>query len=369
MILSADRTPPAHTRFLWTFGGKIPCPSAQISAEEFIQGCQFLTWQWRLLPITLPRFLRYHPQFQQTEEARKLGDLSLALQEWAKLQVKFAQPLVAALEKQGVPYALLKGSAVRAVAYRGHECRASMDVDIAVPRSHVHVAESLATEQGFLPAAFDAARAHYRVASDVERAIVEARHYELAQLVRRQLATDVHEEARAAILRSFPLMRWVPPSWHLTDAGELACYLTVDIHHGISPEIPVVDLVASSSTTICEGARASIPSIAWLVFHLIYKIYWEGVYSYRKGGYQYADLIRLAERIEGEAARQLVALLREYNLVAAGYYVLRRLISDFACDLSPEITAFLADAAAAPQVAPLEANDLGDMWPKLWGFR
>jgi len=106
------------------------------------------------------------------------------------------------------------------------------------------------------------------------------------------------------------------------------------------------------------------------VFHLIFKLYWEGVHNYRKGGYQYADLLRLIEHLSNKAALSLIDLLEKYRLEAAGYYVLRRLDTEFHFRLPPSLKEFIRVTSIAPSNEfPNEVNDLGDMWPKIWGYR
>jgi hypothetical protein len=108
----------------------------------------------------------------------------------------------------------------------------------------------------------------------------------------------------------------------------------------------------------------------WAAFHLIFKIYWEGVHNYRKGAYQFADLVRLSPKLQGREVSRLADLLEQYGLEAAGFYVLRRLEPTFGATVSPELRALIDRLAVPPADRfPEEVNDLGDMWPKIWGVR
>jgi hypothetical protein len=103
---------------------------------------------------------------------------------------------------------------------------------------------------------------------------------------------------------------------------------------------------------------------------LIYKIYWEGVHNYGKGAYQFADLVRLIPATTELTFARLVRILETHRLEAAGYFVLRRLKQNFGLVLQPEIETFLEHAShGPPDREPFQVNDLGDMWPKLWGAR
>jgi hypothetical protein len=107
------------------------------------------------------------------------------------------------------------------------------------------------------------------------------------------------------------------------------------------------------------------------MLQLIFKLYWEGVQRYRsRGVYQFADLVRLIEQIEGDVATKFFRLIEQYDLEAGAYYVLRRLETDFGLKLGPDLRDFLTRASVPPaDYLPSEVNDMGDMWPRLWGFR
>ena len=356
-----------RTALGWLLGDGSGTRPRAMSPPEAAETCRFLRRNWRILPLTLPRLLEI-PGAGDDETVAELADIAESVQAWARLQIRYTGVVATELDGAGVPYALLKASALRSF-YPCPERRGAMDIDIAVPAAHLRAAEEVARAQGFLPAAYDRATGTFRLARPHERAIVEAQHYELAQLVRRQ-RVELPAATHQAVVRTMRHMQWHPPSWHLTADGELACYLALDVHHGLSPEIPVTELVAGAQPGPPGPGQVRLPPTAWLALHLIYKIYWEGVHSYRKGGYQYADLIRILPHLDATAARELTGLLRRYHLVAAGYYVLRRLVGEFGLSVDAELEAFLEEAAVPPIGAdPLEANDLGDMWPKLWGLR
>lgn len=59
-----------------------------------------------------------------------------------------------------------------------------------------------------------------------------------------------------------------------------------------------------------------------------------------------------------------------YRLEAGEYYVLRRLETEFGLALNPELRDFLTRGAIPPaSYSPEDLNDMGDVWPKLWGLR
>jgi hypothetical protein len=147
--------------------------------------------------------------------------------------------------------------------------------------------------------------------------------------------------------------------------------VTLDIHHGICLDIPVDEMVDSARQEEHHGYTAWIPQPEWMMLQLIFKLYWEGVQRYRsRGVYQYADVVRLIGQIEGDVATRLFEILKQYELEAGAYYVFRRLETAFGLKPGPDIRDFLTRASIPPDDAlPTEVNDMGDMWPRLWGFR
>jgi len=161
-----------------------------------------------------------------------------------------------------------------------------------------------------------------------------------------------------------------PFLWHELPGGELACYVYADIHHGISLDTPVEPLVRSARRVRTSGGTVRLPALEWMLFHAIYKLYWEGVHNYGKGAYQLADVARLTPLLDAAAAERLVSLLREVNFCAGAHYVLRRLEPELGVALPPPLRAFVERTATPPPGREaFELNDLGDMWPKLWGHR
>lgn len=110
-----------------------------------------------------------------------------------------------------------------------------------------------------------------------------------------------------------------------------------------------------------------MPSLPWLAFHVIYKLYWEGVHAYGKGLYQYADLCRIVRCMSASDMEGLVVLLDEANLRAAAFYVLRRLPTDFGTTLPAILAQYVRDCGKPDHCDAVACNDLGDMWEKAMG--
>jgi hypothetical protein len=243
--------------------------------------------------------------------------------------------------------------------------RAAWDLDIGVPKSTLSRAEALALSVGYQPAQQNAQSGRFYAADPKLRADVEAEHYELGFLVRRLQVTNLSSETIAALRDEV----WTHKYWFDINSDAPCCYASVDIHHALSLDIPLAELLSHTRKLHVAGETFTVPDDAWLAVHLVFKLYWEGVHSYRKGLYAYADLIRLIPRLESEPFERVTAILEKHNLLAAGHYVFRRLPL-FGLDLPDHIVHFIEATASPPLTTePLQANDLGDMWPKLWGRR
>lgn len=355
-------------RFAWLLGTDKAKPGIRFAPEQIEPACTFLLRNWQVLPITAPKFLDWvDRKHQDHPEVAHIRDVTIAVRALARMQMLLSNRFVTELEQQGIPYSLMKGSSASLTLYPEPDLRSGLDVDVAVPRRYVRRAERIAREHGFVPAAFDQENRHVYSVSDADKRAVEAGHYELVCLNRRQVVQGLSPEVDAAIRRSIP----VPRAWHETEDGELACYVTLDVHHGICLDIPVDEMVDSAAKETHHGYTAWVPQPEWMMLQLIFKIYWEGVQRYRsRGVYQFADLVRLVGRVEGPVAARFFELLAQYDLEAGAYYVLRRLESAFGLKPGPELRDFMTRASIPPtDYLPSEVNDMGDMWPRLWGFR
>jgi hypothetical protein len=269
------------------------------------------------------------------------------------------------LEESGLDYCLLKGSATGHLLYAQPHMRGAWDLDLGVPASALGQAEAIANACGYVAAQQDAGTGQFHLADPRLKAKVESEHYELGFLVRRLQVTNLSPETREAI-RTEPFAR---KYWFDVEGDAPYCYASVDIHHAISHDIPLVDLLGKSREISYDDFKVRVPSETWLLFHLVFKIYWEGVHNYRKGLYEYADLIRLMRNIDPSTIGELSEILERHNLLAAGYYVLRRL-PHFGYSPGPEVLGFLARTADPGDADDaIRLNDLGDMWPKMWGRR
>jgi len=347
--------------------GRLPSSSSMRSVDDSRTLVDQLLTNWQLLPSISERAIcEFFPGVLQTDDHQRLKHAYLAITAFAKVQIAACLPLLGALQDSGIPYSLLKGGATSFLVYPEPHMRAAWDFDIAVSRQHLVEAEALAHAVGYQPAQQDPKTKRFHRANPQLRAAVEANHHELGFLMRRLQVTNLPTETVDAI-RAEP---WTRIYWLDSELGNPWCYAGIDIHHALSLDIGVDDLLARRRlVTAKNGAVITIPDDAWLTAHLIFKLYWEGVHNYAKGLYQFADLIRLAPRLDPNTFADVEKILARYNLLAAGYYVLRRLPM-FGLELPQHILQFIDEGSSPDRNSdPIQNNDLGDMWPKLWGYR
>ncbi|HEU5320879.1 MAG TPA: hypothetical protein VFX28_08750, partial [Methylomirabilota bacterium] len=186
---------------------------------------------------------------------------------------------------------------------------------------------------------------------------------ELGMLVRRVAVSGLDPATTATVRR---IARDPSGTWHLLPDGRLACYVSLDVHRGLTGRITTEAMLRSRRA--CHGVF--VPSVAWCLLHAVAKLYWEGINAYRKGLHQYVDLLSLLAVATAADLDDFLGLLDAHELAVAAYYVLRRLDSAFAWPLPPSLAGRLrAQAVVDADRDPAEVNDYGDMWPKLWGYR
>jgi Uncharacterised nucleotidyltransferase len=337
-----------------------------IADEALANVAEFSRHNWQILPLVYA-CLR---QVKANSELNSLVgnvfvDEAVAIEVFSTVQLQALMEICEALATTKIRYALLKASAVRLECYQDPLHRTGWDIDIAVEICDLNRTKQLLEALGFYPAQFDTKTGRFAPADPVLRASVEQQHYELGFLVRRNRIFGLSEEQLTAIERHLSKSR----HWHTDNEGSLCCYTCVDVHHGLSLDMPTSALLEHSRPIIWSGLEIWVPSLAWLGFHVIYKLYWEGVHAYGKGLYQYADLCRIVGLMDSSDVYQLIKLLDGSNLRAAAFYVLRRLPTVFGVDLQEEIRDYLESCAIPENDDPLMCNDLGDMWEKLWNRR
>ena len=328
------------------------------SAVEFPK---FVFRNWQVQSLVSSNLMQGMDK-DKSSSREKLFHTTNAIRAFSKVQLNALMEVCRAFSGQ-IEYSLLKSSALRVAYYDDPISRVGWDIDIAVDKENIPAATVKLQALGYEFSQFDSQTKHFSPADPMLRAAVEAKHYELGFLARRNRITGLSQEQMDSISR----VHSDGGQWHIGSDGQFYCYTTVDVHHGLSLDLSVANLVKEGVEIEFEGQGISIPRASWLAFHVIYKIYWEGVHAYGKGLYQYADLVRLIKKLSEVEVLNLIKLIDDSNLRVAALYVLRRLPYHFDTLLHPHLQNYLDTTMPKVGSDPMKLNDLGDMWEKLWG--
>lgn len=337
-------------------------PAAELDADTAAATAAVLArccWQ------VLPELAGYFPEaWQAHAELAVLRRAGQALEVYGRLHSSLTLELADRFDDAGVDYVLLKSSAARYLVYDRPSLRVGWDIDLAVPPDDLARAERAARAMAFQPAEFDTRVMGFVPGDEARRREVAGTHYELAFLVYRADVGDALDPALRADLAGLPIAPAFPP----TADGACLCDVALDIHHALALDISG-DVVFDAPREAAAGRRGvRVPRAGALAFHIVFKLYWEGVHSYAKGLYQYADLVRLVPRLDDAECRVLIDHLEASNLEVAGLFVLRRLPWTFAVALPEPLSQWIDAVARRPRTGePPMHNDLGDVWPRLWG--
>ncbi len=353
--------------YLWIFG-EGPVPSGPASEKELHEACAFALKSWQVLPTTWCRLKEWAGhKLASSSITQAVRDRVISLEILSQIQEILLVRFISELDKHHIPYVLLKGNAAGVLVYPHVTSRCGVDLDMGVPKQYIYDAERIALDIGFVQSEWNAKIKRFTQSDMCRRIQVEASHYELGFLARDQKVNDLEEDVVLAIHRDLPHQE----PWHETENGDLACYVTLDLHHSLSLSCDLNGTFATSIQVERSGISYRTPSLPWVIFHITEKIYMEGVSTYRKGGHQFADLVRLVVKLNDYEAKLLVEIYSKYKMAIPAFYVLRRLLIEFELKLPNPLMELLENQQNVPDrgVDAYQINDLGDPWSKIWGQR
>lgn len=297
----------ALRRFAWLLGDGPPPPPPS-RPELALTARAALTW-WRVLPLTAPRIRDWATRHAGVPELRVLEDAALAVSLHGLVQESLLRRLLSALGDR--PFVLLKGAAVRRLAYEAPELRGGWDTDVGARLDTLPAVEEVARELGFVPVVRRGPGGLTPV-SRLQRAFQEVGHYELVTMVREQVVDDLEPEEEAAVRRALPALAVL--AWGPGEDGTLRCRAALDLHHALVPGVGVEGALASRR----PRGGAPVPSLAWALAHLALKLDHDPDPA---DAHVLLDLTHLWARAETEgelaAARRLAATLPAGPAVAA----------------------------------------------------
>lgn len=337
------------------------------SNEELKEACLFLDKCWRILPGIMPRFISWiDDKVDKSSELLKIKQEAIALEKYGQLQNQLLCSLVERLNNDDLPYVLLKGSALRMSVYNNPVERIGGDIDIAISADHLDKCKSIVDKIGYKAVQWHPDERKFKKANPIIRKITESRHYELGFYVYSFLLDDILSDVESAI---FSQIEKQPMMWFVDDNGKLGCHMRLDIHHGISHgrKMMADHIIEDFNVITVNNIKYSIPRPSWLLLHLIFKVYWEGLDS-KNVLHHYADICRLITQVSGSEYKHFSNLIAARNLEIETYFVVRRLQSNLKTELPQEFKVFLEDISSLLKENSKKRNGRKDMWIKLWKY-
>lgn len=350
--------------------GSLMAPNACCNLKPSDSGevKEFLSSLWQINPLLWKQVAKQWPKFHNNKVGWELyRDQNYAIKKHAELQNAEILAFAHLFKTYSIDYVFLKSSAMRWMVYENPLHRCGRDVDVLVKRDQIDQSLKLIEAMGYHRAQWNNSLKRFTYADEKLRQSVEKDHFELGFYVKpchiEGLSANQEKQIRNQLVFN-------PNNWHIDENDLLSYYYIVDVHHRLSIDAYDEDIMQSSISIEHEGFELKFLSLSWNLFFLIYKLYWEGVHNYLRGGYQFADLCRIVSNLNYDSIVELDKILARYRLKAAAYYVLRRLPSEFGIILPQKLQA-LVDDYRWPEsgLSPIDQNDLGDMWEKTWGHR
>lgn len=239
---------------------------------------------WQILPWTAPRIRAASPVVDAS--VRVLESAEVAVRLHVAIQEQIVERLTTMLDARGVRFVLLKGAALRRVAWPEPAFRASWDIDVGVAPADLAETERCARTLGFFPAIRERPSGRFVPAPVLFRAILESHNHELCAMVREARISDLSPAEVAHIEAALPALGRLV--WDHR-GGLLMARMAIDIHHRIDPMLPLDACLAG-----CERARGvPAPSRAWATVHAARTLFRQGERDGARLLHALADLARL----------------------------------------------------------------------------
>jgi hypothetical protein len=337
-------------RAAWLLGEGAPrTPCA--GEGEFERAAHLVLDLWHVMPALLPRLCAWAGDgYDDHPLAAELGWRASYSEVLSRALVAEADRVSGALAERGLRPVQLKGSAAARLLY-DEGCRCGLDIDLGLTTREFPAAEAVLQKLGYTAAGRRNCAALRRV-----------QHYELG-VYRRRIRVEAPVSEPGDRKPPIHVLRY-------DGLGDLWLEIEVDLHWALAPEIPLDGILETVVADENAPEHCLYPGRSWLAFAAVYKLYTDATFGYRSGLHMYCDLARLIARMDAGEVAELLALVGAYNLAAPAGYVLRRLAGDLDQEIPEGVRAFVEDfERAVPGGSPMDKNDYGDMWPKLWGRR
>lgn len=319
---------------------------------------------WQVAPVAIPALLEQYGHQLKPETRQRLGAICAAATVQGRLSRTVAAEVVRAFADGGVVLVALKGTANGFVGYADPAYRTGADLDFCVRPDALEDAKAVLRTVGFWPGAYDPETQTFSPATVESRAKEEVDHYALGFWVK---IMDLGTVSPLAA-EGFRWMGDLLPFASEVDGSTVRTPVLVDIHHAIGSGISTSDILDRPVPHDWEGIQFLLPPLEWMAFHAMFKLYWEGAQSYRKGFQYLADFARIALQLNDDETDAFASLVEGHNLRRGAAYVLRRM-PGFLDREFPDSFRRLLDQwkSLRPGETLTSSNDIGDFWPHMFG--
>lgn len=336
------------------------------SSDEAIEAVSLFERSFQVFAALEETALKRCMKEMTTGQTAQIHEAISACRLQGRLQRKITREIGDLFAAQGIEYCLLKGAAISLRYHAEPERRCGSDIDILVQKSDLNRASAAVEMLGFKKAEFDKRNRTFLDADIKLRSAVESKHYQLGFLaqifeVRGISNAEARGLARSAVNHGYPTP---------VEGDTAFLPLMVDIHHALSLDIEGETILAEKEPVYRDGGHVLFtPSQPWIAFHSIFKLYWEAGRKYGDGFHHLVDLLYVLTEFESVDWERLLGLLERYELRAAGYFVLDRLVGFGWFAIPPFVSSRLQKWRVPPPGSDTERyNDLGDFYPRLFGL-
>jgi hypothetical protein len=262
-----------------------------------------------------------------------------------------------ALERAGLEYFLIKGTALAASLYPTPSMRPMLDLDVVIKPHAVREARTAMRSLGYQHALWDADTDAMTVLPPHRIAEYREQHYELPAFMKR-VAAPVSVPAEL-----------VPASWrrkhlkcHLRGDGTATFAVFVDLHLNLSFDFDLADVWSGVRHERILGRDLPVQSATGMVWFLAARLYHE---AYQLNSFKLSMLgdLHTVLHCRGDAVdwQEVVGVAEKYGMQPSLFYILSHVRSMTGAPVPDEVL----EALRPERLGLPQTHDWGDVMPKI----
>ena len=271
-----------------------------LTAEQAESVADWICTIWHVAPVSVPLFLEKFGEQISAETVKRLRAIAAAAAQQGKAFRQVAAEVAQAFANRGIELVALKGTASGFLAFDNPEHRTGADLDFCVRPEALDDAKQVLRSIGFWPGDYDPEAQVFVPTDTTQREQREDGHYALGFWLK---ILDLGE-VDAAAADGFSVADELLPFASQVDGRRVKTPVLVDVHHSIGAGVSAADLMDRALPVVWNGTEIFLPPRDWAAFHAMFKLYWEGGQSYRKGFQYLADFARIMARHGRRRARR-----------------------------------------------------------------